>query len=321
LRPGVGGLVTGALAVCAMWGLGSRGVTGGGYEALVETLGGRVPVGVMLALCALKVAATVLSYGSGGAGGIFAPCLFVGATLGGAFGGLDNWAFGHHEPVGAFALVGMGAVFAGVIRAPITSVLIIVEMTGGYSLILPLMIANMTSYVLARAWRPVPIYEALLEQDGIRLADDAVMGALENVTVAGTMHEHGAVRCLSVTASAGEVVRATAETKQDVYPVVDGDDRIVGIITSDELDVLSSEPQLGLAIHAGDMMRNTVCAGLNDDLRATLEVMIANGLRQLPVVDARGRFVGMLRETDIVRAYLKTPTRGSAGMRRAESKA
>ena len=74
-----------------------------------------------------------------------------------------------HQQVGAFALVGMGAVFAGVIRAPITSVLIIFEMTGGYGLVLPLMLANMTSYVLARRWRPLPIYEALLEQDGISL--------------------------------------------------------------------------------------------------------------------------------------------------------
>jgi len=132
--------------------------------------------GVLCALPALlvlgigKIASTVFSYSSGGAGCIFAPSLFVGAMLGGAFGHLDVWLL-HHEPhtVGAFALVGMGAVFAGVVRVPITSVLIIFEMTGDYGLVLPLMLANMMSYGLARAVRPVPIYEALLAQDGVHL--------------------------------------------------------------------------------------------------------------------------------------------------------
>jgi len=96
--------------------------------------------------------------------------LFVGGTLGGAVGYLDVAVF-HHSPdtIGAFALVGMGAVFAGIIRAPMTSVLIIFEMTGGYGLILPLMIANMSAYGLARHWRQTPIYEALLQQDGVVL--------------------------------------------------------------------------------------------------------------------------------------------------------
>ncbi|HEX3346462.1 MAG TPA: chloride channel protein, partial [Polyangiaceae bacterium] len=169
-RPGVGGLVTGGLAAIAWWKLGARGVTGGGYDTLSDALVGNLGLDVMLILCLMKLAATVFSYGSGGAGGIFAPALFIGGMLGGAIGTLDSTLLGHTgEPIGAFALVGMGAVFAGIIRAPMTSVLIIIEMTSGYSLILPLMIANMTAYILARQWRPTPIYEALLEQDGVHL--------------------------------------------------------------------------------------------------------------------------------------------------------
>ncbi len=167
-HPALGGLVTGALAVIGLYFLKSRGVTGGGYETLSRALLGQIGFRVLLALCALKLIATVACYGSGAAGGIFAPSLFIGAMLGGAFGFVDVAALDHGESqLGAFALVGMGAVFAGIIRAPITSVLIIFEMTGGYGLVLPLMIANMISYGLARHWRPVPIYEALLEQDGI----------------------------------------------------------------------------------------------------------------------------------------------------------
>jgi CIC family chloride channel protein len=146
------------------------GIAGGGYRTLALALDGSLPVRVMLALCGLKLAATVCSYSSGGAGGIFAPALFIGGMLGGAVGFLDVTVFHHpHGALGAFALVGMGAVFAGIVRAPMTSVLIIFEMTGAYELILPLMIANMISYTLARRWRPTPIYEALLLQDGISL--------------------------------------------------------------------------------------------------------------------------------------------------------
>jgi CIC family chloride channel protein len=120
--------------------------------------------------CVLKLAATVCSYSSGGSGGIFAPSLFMGGMLGGAVGYLDVTVFHHSaDSIGAFAVVGMGAVFAGIIRAPMTSVLIIFEMTGGYGLVLPLMIANMSAFALARHWRRTPVYEALLAQDGIYL--------------------------------------------------------------------------------------------------------------------------------------------------------
>jgi CIC family chloride channel protein len=94
----------------------------------------------------------------------------MGGMLGGAVGYLDVAVFHHStDAIGAFAVVGMGAVFAGIVRAPMTSVLIIFEMTGGYGLVLPLMIANMSAFALARHWRHTPIYEALLAQDGIRL--------------------------------------------------------------------------------------------------------------------------------------------------------
>jgi CIC family chloride channel protein len=124
----------------------------------------------MVVFCVLKLGATVSSYSSGGSGGIFAPALFKGGMLGGAVGYLDVTVFHHPaDSIGAFAVVGMGAVFAGIVRAPMTSILIIFEMTGGYGLVLPLMIANMSAFALARHWRRIPVYEALLAQDGIHL--------------------------------------------------------------------------------------------------------------------------------------------------------
>lgn len=170
VHPAIGGAATGSLAVVGLLLFHLGGIAGDPYKTLTLAFSGGLTVGAMITLCILKLAATVTSYSSGGAGGIFAPALFMGGMLGGAVGYLDVSVFHHStDSIGAFAVVGMGAVFAGVIRAPMTSILIIFEMTGGYGLVLPLMIANMSAFALARHWRPTPIYEALLEQDGVHL--------------------------------------------------------------------------------------------------------------------------------------------------------
>jgi CIC family chloride channel protein len=172
VHPALGGAATGSFAVVAIMFFHVNGIAGDPYKTLTMALNGEMgvlPI-AMAVLCVLKLAATVTSYASGGAGGIFAPALYMGGMLGGAVGWIDVTVFHHSaDAIGAFAVVGMGAVFAGIVRAPMTSVLIIFEMTGGYGLILPLMIANMSAFALARHWRHTPVYEALLEQDGIYL--------------------------------------------------------------------------------------------------------------------------------------------------------
>lgn len=170
VHPALGGAATGSFAVVALWLFHLGGIAGDPYKTLTQAFSGTIPVTAMIVLCVLKLAATVTSYSSGGAGGIFAPALFMGGMLGGAVGYLDVAVFHHTtDSIGAFAVVGMGAVFAGIVRAPMTSILIIFEMTGGYGLVLPLMIANMSAFALARHWRKTSVYDALLEQDGIRL--------------------------------------------------------------------------------------------------------------------------------------------------------
>jgi chloride channel protein, CIC family len=170
IHPAIGGLATGAMAALGLYWFHLNGIAGDPYRTLELALTGTMPLLFMVVFCVLKLAATVSSYSSGGSGGIFAPSLFMGAMLGGAVGFIDVSVFHHpKDAIGAFAVVGMGAVFAGIVRAPMTSILIVFEMTGGYGLVLPLMIANMTAFVLARHWRPIPIYDALLLQDGIEL--------------------------------------------------------------------------------------------------------------------------------------------------------
>jgi len=170
VHPAIGGAATGGMAVAALALFHLNGIAGDPYKTLTLALTGKMTVTAMAVFCVLKLASTVSSYSSGGSGGIFAPTLFMGAMLGGAVGYLDVIVFHHSaDTIGAFAVVGMGAVFAGTVRAPMTSVLIIFEMTGGYGLVLPLMIANMSAFALARHWRRTSIYEALLAQDGIYL--------------------------------------------------------------------------------------------------------------------------------------------------------
>jgi CIC family chloride channel protein len=308
-QPAIGGLATGALAVVAMEFLGTGGITGGGYAVLGAALAGKLAVDALLALCLLKIAATVFSYSSGGAGGIFAPALFIGGMVGGAVGALDV-ALLHHEAasLGAFALVGMGAVFAGIIRAPITSVLIIVEMTGGYSLILPLMIANTLAYGIARHYRPVPIYDALLAQDGIDLHPHGLASALAGIRVADVpLDTRPYLTFEPGTQLAGLRAGLSSPERQEVFPVV-SDGRVVGIITLADLVSMASHGELGMLVNAADLMRPAPTVRPEDGLRVAFEGMLANGVRELPVTDGGGRLLGFVDEISIAQACARRPS-------------
>jgi len=302
-RPALGGLVTGALAIVAWAAFGTGGITGGGYATLGQALNGALPWRVLLALSVLKLGATVFSYSSGGAGGIFAPSLFIGGTLGGAIGTLNTTWLGHtDEPAGAFALVGMGAVFAGSIRAPITSVLIIIEMTGGYSLILPLMLANTTAYVLARRYRPQPIYEALLEQDGLAQQAPAAEGG--DTLKIGAVLTFDPVLTLSPEMPAPEVIAlCRGHAARQTFPVVGPFGRLLGVVTSEEVAILLSSPELELVATASDLMRPAVSVQADDELACALEKMLETGIRELMVTDSSGCLLGVLDDKEVANAY------------------
>jgi len=165
-QPAIGGLIVGVILIFVPQ------VMGVGYEYVDQALNGGMLLRVMLLLCAVKLAATIISYASGNAGGIFAPSLYLGATAGGVVGMLvHQWAPFPTGAPGAYALVGMGTLFAGIIRAPMTSVFMIFELTQDYKILVPLMIANMLSFVISRRFQPQPVYSALLEQNHIYLPE------------------------------------------------------------------------------------------------------------------------------------------------------
>jgi CIC family chloride channel protein len=307
-KPALGAFITGALAVIAISIYHTRGVTGGGYTTAKAALQGDVVVQVALLLGLFKLIATVCSYSSGGAGGIFAPSLFIGGMLGIGMGYLDVAINSDsHDAIGSFALVGMGAVFAGTIRAPITSVLIIIEMTNGYSLILPLMIANMIAYGIARTARPTPIYEAFLEQDGIHLATKSPQESVDAIAVAAfPAIERQFVR-FSLSQPAPKLLESSANAgRQDVFPVLDAEDKLVGVVRREDLTLLAAEPHLhGGLVNAADIMRPAIAIASDEKLRTAFEMMLAAQVRELPVIDEERHVIGMIDEVALAHAYLE----------------
>ena len=145
-------------------------VMGPGYGVIDEAMHGQFVWQMLLALAVFKIVATTLSFSSGTPGGMFAPTLFVGAMLGAAVGSFEKHYFPHLTgTVGSYALVGMGVLFAGFLRAPLTSVFMVLEVSGNYSIILPVILANTIAYLLSRSLQPVPIFEIFTQQDGLQL--------------------------------------------------------------------------------------------------------------------------------------------------------
>jgi len=165
-QPAAAGLIIGMIGY-----FGAPQVMGAGYEYMDQAMHDQFTWQMLATLAGLKIIATTLSFTSGTPGGMFAPTLFIGAMLGGAVGGLERHFWGAHltGSTGTYALVGMGVLFAGFLRAPMTSVFMVLEVSGEYSIIVPVIIANTVAYVLSRSLQPVPIFDLLSRQDGLDL--------------------------------------------------------------------------------------------------------------------------------------------------------
>jgi CIC family chloride channel protein len=164
-QPALAGLLIGLIGV-----MGAPQVMGAGYEYIDEAMHGRFTWQFLALLAGLKIVATLLSFVSGTPGGMFAPTLFIGAMLGAAVGGAEHALLPHLSvSPGTYALVGMGVLFAGFLRAPMTSVFMVLEVSGNYSIIVPVIVANTFAYVISRSLQPVPIFDVLTRQDGLEL--------------------------------------------------------------------------------------------------------------------------------------------------------
>jgi CIC family chloride channel protein len=164
-QPAIAGLLIGVIAV-----LGAPQVMGAGYEYIDQAMHGQFPWRVLAILAVLKIVATLLSFTSGTPGGMFAPTLFIGAMLGAAVGGVQHALLPQLTgSPGTYALVGMGVLFAAFLRVPMTSVFMVLEVSGNYSIIVPVIVANTFAYVIARGLQPIAIFDLLTRQDGLDL--------------------------------------------------------------------------------------------------------------------------------------------------------
>jgi CIC family chloride channel protein len=164
-QPAIAGLLIGIMGL-----LGAPQIMGAGYEAMDEAMHGRFTWQFLAFLAGLKIVATLFSFVSGTPGGMFAPTLFIGAMLGAAVGGAEHIVLPHLTgSPGTYALVGMGVLFAGFLRAPMTSVFMVLEVSGNYSIIVPVIVANTIAYVISRALQPIAIFDLLTRQDGLEL--------------------------------------------------------------------------------------------------------------------------------------------------------
>lgn len=165
LQPAIAGLLIGIIAM-----LGAPQVMGAGYESIDQAMHGQFTWQFLAVLAVMKLVATMLSFVSGTPGGMFAPTLFIGAMFGAAVGGAQHALFPHLAwSPGTYALVGMGVLFAGFLRAPMTSVFMVLEISGNYSIIVPVIVANTFAYVISRTLQPVAIFDVLTRQDGLDL--------------------------------------------------------------------------------------------------------------------------------------------------------
>jgi CIC family chloride channel protein len=216
----------------------SPAIMGVGYDYVDQALNGGLVLKTMAALCALKLAATVVSYSSGNAGGIFAPSLYIGAMAGGAVGlVVRKIAPFPTAEAGAYALVGMGTLFAGIIRAPMTSVFMIFEITQDYQILVPLMVANMLSFLISRRYQPVPVYHSLLHQDGIHLPSPLMHASSANRTARDVMQTDIALLSPDMTIEqAWRLFGAEASLRY----LAGADRRLVGIVDFEDLETARS---------------------------------------------------------------------------------
>src|SRR5579872_176949 len=295
LQPVAGGLLMG------VFGLFVPEVLGVGYDYVDHILGGDFPVKTVALLAVMKIIATPACYSSGNAGGIFGPSLFIGAMVGGVVGSIAHTLLPHVTAnPGAYALVGMGAAFAGIVRTPLTSVIMIFEMTRDYSIIVPLMISNLISFFVSQQLQHEPIYEALALQEGVYLPTGESREELVGIRVSAVMRT--GAEPLPVDASVDAAKLRFDQEKCTSWPVGDAN-FLRGVISSHQID--TSDPP---ANTIRDLIKNNGrYPYVHEDhpLSYALEQMRNNSVDVVPVVSRANirQMNGVVSLTGILSTY------------------
>jgi CIC family chloride channel protein len=294
VQPMVGGMLMAVFALIR------PEVLGVGYDYVDRVLTGDFPWNIVLILGLMKIVATPVCYSSGNAGGIFGPSLFVGAMVGGSVG------YGAHALLpnvtanpGAYALVGMGTAFAGIVRTPLTSVIMIFEMTRDYSIIVPLMISNLISFFISQQLQHEPIYEALALQEGVYLPTGESRQQLEGVRVSSVMIK--GIDPLPETATPAQAKAVFEDQACHAWPVGEPS-HLIGIITRNQVE---TAPATAATIK--DLLGTHDYPFIHGDHPASvaLERMGSHGIDAIPVVSRANihQMFGVVRLNDVLAKY------------------
>ncbi|HEX6643866.1 MAG TPA: chloride channel protein [Gemmatimonadales bacterium] len=258
----------------------------------------------LLGLTAAKLVATAVTLAAGRTGGVFTPALFIGATLGGAFGAFtDSLVPSLNVAPQAVALVGMAGVVAGATHAPLTAIMMVFEMTGDYGLIMPLMLTSVIAYVIAKRLHPESIYTEWLARRGVVLTQGADAVVLARLTVGDCVNR--APTTISSDATLSDIVERTRASRQTEFPVVGGDGRLVGMIGRAAIREAAEKPEAA-EVFAADLVRQNIEPVTPDDsLLTALSRLGSRDVEYLPVVSARNRswLVGIVSRQDLTAAY------------------
>lgn len=318
VQPAVGGALLGGLALAyplftpATW-VGIPHIYNVGYDVIGQALSNQLLLGVVLSLLMLKIIATSLTLGSGGSGGVFAPSLFMGAMLGTAVELVIKIFFPSIvAPPGAYALVGMAAVFAASAHAPITAIIILFELTGDYRIILPLMLTVVIATLLAkRMLSGESIYTLKLSRRGVHIKSGQDIDVMDGVTVGEVMTRQ--VDTISTDTKLSEFSELLSTTRHHGMPVLNNQGELWGIATVTDLEraLEKNLPDDTPITEIGTDKSATMLAYPDESMGEALARMGIRGVGRLPVVsrEDNDHLIGIIRRADIIRAYNLALTR------------
>lgn len=298
-RPAIAGLLIGTIAI--FW----PHVLGVGYESINLALTSQITLGLMVLVLVLKLLATACCIGSGFSGGIFAPSLVLGALLGGTFGIIAEILFsGHVATNAAYSLIGMGAVVAGTTLAPITAIFTIFELTYNFDIILPLMTCCITSLITVQKFYGYSIYETKLLRKGIRMIRGHDVNLLRSMQVGDFMET--SFETIRHDMLLGDVLKTAENSPYPHFPVLDADERLVGILSMSDLKgFLAEVGALSQLIVASEIMTKRVTiVRPTDNFETAFEIFEGKQISTLPVVrETDQKLLGILKKSDLLLTY------------------
>lgn len=306
LKPVIGGLIIGAMGIFAPRSINSDpAFFGVGYEAITNALINNLPLLMLSLYFVAKLVATLLTLGSGGSGGIFAPSLFMGAMIGGVLGHGAHTLFPNlTASPGAYALVGMAAMVGGTTHAPLAAMLIIFEMTRDYAIILPLMLATGISTVVASLIDGESIYTLKLSRRGLRIRRDTDISILERIQVQEALAEK--YDSVSVNTPMRDIVELFKDSQFHDLPVLDDDGGFVGMIHFRDIRPVMLNPNIYSLIIANDLLgHDEITVTPSDTLAEALMKFSIGDVSELPVVDEinPNKIVGVLSRISLMHRY------------------